>query len=285
MVQSQAPILNRATSLGVQPQRLSSVHATTRLTARFLPPGRSGTTPLLALHGISRNARALWDAFVPEARVAGRGVLVPRFDAASWPQFQQIGKVRPDLGLLSLMRQAGLDGQTFDLFGFSGGAQLAHRFAMLYPHRVATLHLAAPGWYCLPDLETDWPQGLRRAHGKKRLRKFDAAALSRMQLENYLSLPVRLWVGADDVHRDASLRQTKDVDARQGLTRVERAFRYADALVRTAQLMGIRADIDITVLPGCGHDFVQCAQMGGLASRVLQSATPPLKTPLKETTR
>lgn len=284
MVQNQALILNRAPNICGAPQRLSYVKGTMRLAARFQPPRRPGSTPLIALHGISRNARALWDAFVPEAQDTGRAVLVPRFDAVRWPQFQRIGKARPDLALLSLIRQAALEGQKFDLFGFSGGAQLAHRFAMLYPHRVATLHLAAPGWYCLPDLETDWPQGLRRDPGK-RLRLFDAAALSRMQLENYLSLPVRLWVGANDLQRDASLRQSVEIDLRQGLTRVDRAFRYAEAFVKLAQAKGIHANIKITVLPGCGHDFVQCAQTGGLASRVLQSATPSLTHPLKETTR
>ena len=283
MIQNQAPILHRITQYDGAPQRLTSVEGALRLTARFQPSRRLGSTPLIALHGISRNARALWEAFVPEARDTGRAVLVPRFDAARWPRFQRIGKARPDFALLGLLRQAGLDGQKFDLFGFSGGAQLAHRFAMLYPHRVATLHLAAPGWYCLPDLDTHWPQGLRRALGK-RLRKFDAAALSLIQLENYLSLPVRLWVGANDLQRDASLRQTSDVDARQGLTRIDRAVSYAEAFVKSAQSKGIHADIALTILPGCGHDFAQCAQIGGLATHVLRTATPSLKTHLKETT-
>jgi pimeloyl-ACP methyl ester carboxylesterase len=225
--------------------------------------------PLVALHGISRDALALWKAFSPLAAAEGRALLVPRFTERDWPQFQQIGRVRPDLVLLDLLQQAGLAKERVDLFGFSGGAQLAHRFAMLYPHRVATLHLAAPGWYTLPDATVLWPLGLKQGP-ERRLRGFDAAALSRLQLRNYLGLKVRLWVGALDAGRDASLRQTDALDALQGKTRLERAVAYAEAFRRAAHAHGITPDIDLTVLPDCGHDFTECARIGNLATRVLQ---------------
>lgn len=254
--------------------RLLAIEAGRRLTSRLLSRNDGGATPdplpLVALHGISRNARAVWQAFGPLAAAEGRMLLVPHFSDCQWPRFQQIGAARPDLALLDLLRQAGIGGQRVDLFGFSGGAQLAHRFAMLYPHRVATLHLAAAGWYTLPDATLPWPQGLGVA-APRRLRGFDAAALSRLQLRQYLSLGVRLWVGAQDTARDASLRQTDDLDARQGKTRLERAFRYAKAFDRAARAIGVTPDIDLTVLPGCGHDFTECDQVGGLAARVLHS--------------
>ena len=226
--------------------------------------------PLVALHGISRDARALWQAFSPLAADKGRALLVPRFTERDWPQFQQIGRVRPDLVLLDLLQQAGLARERVDLFGFSGGAQLAHRFAMLYPHRVGTLHLAAPGWYTLPDTTVPWPLGLKQGP-TQRLRGFDAAALSRLQLRHYLALKVRLWVGALDTGREASLRQTDALDALQGKTRLDRAAAYAAAFCRAARAHGITPDIDLTVLPGCGHDFSDCARTGGLAARVLQA--------------
>ncbi|WP_103258056.1 alpha/beta fold hydrolase [Tabrizicola aquatica] len=253
-------------------QRLLALGAGRRLTSRLLATDDASPTaepvPLVALHGISRNARAMWQAFGPLAAAEGRALLVPRFADGQWPRFQQIGRVRPDLALLDLFKQAGLADQRVDLFGFSGGAQLAHRFAMLYPHRVATLHLAAPGWYTLPDVSLPWPQGLAVAPSRRR-RAFDAAALSRLQLRQYLSLRVRLWVGAEDTARDASLRQTADLDACQGKTRLERAFRYARAFEQAARVLGLTPDIDLTVLPGCGHDFTECDQIGGLAARVV----------------
>jgi hypothetical protein len=102
------------------------------------------------------------------------------------------------------------------------------------------------------------------------LRGFDAAALSRLQLRHYLALKVRLWVGALDTGREASLRQTDALDALQGKTRLERAAAYAEAFRRAACAHGITPDIDLTVLPGCGHDFTDCARIGGLATRVLR---------------
>lgn len=256
------------------PHRLLALVGQRRLSSRALSPKAPAlqpkVAPLLALHGISRDAGALWQAFGPLAEAQGRALLVPRFAPDHWPRFQQIDRARPDLALLDLLQQAGLSGQRVDLFGFSGGAQLAHRFAMLYPHRVGTLHLAAPGWYTLPDTGVLWPQGLG-ACTKRRLRSFDAAALSRMQLRHYLSLRVRLWVGALDRERDASLRQSADLDQSQGRTRIERATRYAEAFGRAARALGMTPDIDLTVLPDCGHDFTQCATVGGLAARVLHT--------------
>ena len=256
-------------------QRLLALGAGRRLTSRLLAKDGTGNTvkpvPLVALHGISRNADAVWHAFGPLAAAEGRTLLVPRFSDSQWPRFQQIGRARPDVALLDLFEQAGLAGQRVDLFGFSGGGQLAHRFAMLYPHRVATLHLAAPGWYTLPETTLPWPQGLG-AVPTPRFRGFDAAALSPLQLRQYLSLPVRLWVGALDPARDASLRQTADLDARQGKTRLERAVCYAKAFDRAARAIGLTPDIKLTVMPGCGHDFTECDQVGGLAARVLHGS-------------
>lgn len=264
----QAPVLEHAE------HRLIALGAGRRLKARILPGGRPGDEPvppaLLALHGISREAIAQWRAFGPLAAAQGRALLVPRFGPRDWPRFQQIGRARPDLALLDLLRQAGLLAGRVDLFGFSGGAQLAHRFAMLYPHRVATLHLAAPGWYTLPDTTAPWPLGLGAGPGRSR-RRFDAAALSRLQLRHYLALKVRLWVGALDVGREASLRQTEALDALQGRTRLDRARRYVDAFRRAARDHGIEPDIDLRILPDCGHNFTDCARKGRLAARVLQA--------------
>lgn len=263
-----------ANDLLAQAQRLSALGAGRRLTSRLLSTGDLSKVPaplpLVALHGISRNALALWRAFGPLALAEGRALLVPRFTADTWPRFQQIGRARPDLALLDLFGQADLAGQRVDLFGFSGGAQLAHRFAMLYPHRIATLHLAAPGWYTLPDADLPWPLGLGAVQSRQ-VRGFDPAALMRRQARNYLSLRVRLWVGDQDTARDASLRQTPSLDALQGRTRIERAFRYIEAFERAARAQGIQPDIDLSVLRGCGHDFAECDRVGGLAARVLQN--------------
>lgn len=248
------------------------------LPARILParlPAAAGSCgPLVALHGISRGSRAVWSAFAPLA--GERSLIVPHFSRRYWPRFQQIGRQRPDLALLALLDRAeaehGIQTDRITLFGYSGGAQLAHRFAMLYPHRIAELHLAAPGWYCLPDVSTPWPEGLGpRASGVPSR----VALLKQRQLAAFLALPLRLYVGGEDTTRDPALRQSATLDARQGQTRLERAHRYRDAFHAAATRHGITPDVTLTVLPGCRHDFTECALTGGLAARVLSARPHP----------
>lgn len=238
------------------------------IAARVLAGTDADSPTLVALHGISRDDRAIWRAFAPLARETGRALVVPRFRAADWPQFQRIGRARPDLALLSLFdsleAQQGLNMGRVEIFGYSGGAQLAHRFAMLYPHRVAALHVAAPGWYCMPDEAATWPEGL--AHGNTTSR---FATLKRRQLANYLRLKLRLYVGAEDTARDPALRRNAALDARQGETRLDRAHAYLRAFRDAAGRRGITPDITLTLLPGCGHDFTECARTGGLSRHVM----------------
>lgn len=105
---------------------------------------------MVVLHGISRNAETLAQLFAPEAERSGRTIILPHSLEKSWPDFQRPSKAaRPDQTLLALLDAvvAKLSDCTgpVDLFGHSRGAQLAHRFAMLYPHRVSALQLAAAG--------------------------------------------------------------------------------------------------------------------------------------------
>lgn len=227
-----------------------------RTTARFLPAvGKSGA-PLVALHGISRNAKAIWYTFKPLAAAQGRALLVPLLDRKNWPSFQRIDANRPDLALLELLRRAELAQCKIELFGFSGGAQLAHRFAMLYPHKVARLHIAAPGWFCLPRTDVAWPEGLGDGDAEQssgRLRRSVLGEPYRTQLPTYLSLPVRVWVGANDTERDAALRKSGQLDRLQGANRLERATRYVEEFREAAGKLQISPDIELSVLPGSGQ--------------------------------
>ncbi|SMO43958.1 alpha/beta fold hydrolase [Paracoccus laeviglucosivorans] len=269
-------VMNRQTDLPLvlhaqaEPLALRLSHE--RLAARIdLPHGRPRRAPLLALHGISRDANAIRRGFLAETLGSGRVLVTPRFGRKHWPHFQRIGRARPDLAVLELLAQAGRHGDfdtgKFALFGYSGGAQFVHRFAMLYPGRVAALHVAAAGWYCLPDPTVAWPAGLGRAKGPVA----PIANLKLAQLDAFLRLPVRLYVGTRDDAREPALRQGRRLDAIQGRTRIERAQNYLLAFANAARQRGIRPDISLTLLPGCGHDFTECAREGGLARLVCAS--------------
>lgn len=255
----------------VSDHRIASASGT--LSARFIRPGvASGLPPLVVLHGISRNADALTDMFRPVSQDSGRSIVVPHFSARDWPDFQRPSRnARPDQALLALLAffgatDAGFSGRV-DLFGHSGGAQLAHRFAMLFPHRVGRLNLAAAGWYCLPDTSMAYPYGLGADATPDTLtwaRRHQGA------MPEYLRLGVRVFVGTQDTVRDASLRQTPDLDRLQGLTRLARAETYVARFRAAAQARGIVPDIALTRLPGVTHDVAQAIAEAGLARLVTQ---------------
>jgi pimeloyl-ACP methyl ester carboxylesterase len=101
------------------------------------------------------------------------------------------------------------------LFGFSGGGQFAHRYALFYPRRVARQVLGAPGWYTFPDPEHRYPLGLRTAPPEWPKLTFNPG--------RFLRIPTLVLVGEHDNRRDRELNRTRQVDVHQGLDRMERA--------------------------------------------------------------
>lgn len=242
----------------------------------IVPRVLSDRPPLVVLHGISRNADVLATLFRDQAERTGRPVIVPHFHKTDWPHFQRPGPAaRPDLALLALFdaiaaRLPAAAGP-FDLFGHSGGAQLAHRFGMLYPQRVGVMHLAAAGWYCLPDDRMPYPYGVGSGAGGK-------AALwarrKRAGLRSFLDRRIHLYIGSADTERDETVRQTSDLDRIQGRTRRERAHCYAAALRSAAHVAGLPDRVTLTELPGCSHDVVWAVEKAGLAQMVMSPAAP-----------
>lgn len=264
-------------STAIAHHRVASASGT--LPARVIhPAGLSGLPPLIALHGISRNAGELLKLFQPEAERSGRMIVVPYFSKTRWPHFQRPCRTaRPDQALLALLvHLAALDpafAGPVDLFGHSGGAQLAHRFAMIYPHKVRRLNLAAAGWYCLPDTAMAHPYGLGAGPtpgGQTWARRHGHA------LDAYLRLDVEVLVGTRDTERDPNLRQFPDLDRIQGRSRLTRAETYVDRFRTAAQARGIRPRIALTRLPGVTHDVTQAITKAGLARRVTAGAATGL---------
>jgi pimeloyl-ACP methyl ester carboxylesterase len=147
------------------------------------------------------------------------------------------------------------------LFGFSGGAQFAHRFAMLHPDCVAALVIASAGWYTFPVAGDPFPYGLSTGttDGQR------AAA----NLARFLQIPTLTLVGERDTRRDPGLRKEPRVDDRQGLNRIERAERWTTTLRAAAAEMGVAAEREFVTIPNCGHSFDHCVEHGGLAWRAM----------------
>lgn len=228
--------------------------------------------PLVAVHGVGRGARKQVELFMSGASAQGRLVIAPLFDTQRWPGYQRIimqGR-RADLALLGFLEAVGfmarVSTRQVALFGYSGGAQFAHRFALLHPHRIAHLCTCAAGWYTWPGTEGGtFPQGLQ-PHGS---RQPDLGAIAAANLNRFLQIPTHVTVGALDHTSDALTRRDPQLDALQGTHRMERAQNWVQTLHHLATTKGLARKAQLHVLPNAGHDFDECMRSGALAALAL----------------
>lgn len=223
---------------------------------------RNPNQMIVAVHGISRNSRQQLEAFQPVADKLGVWLLVPTFSKLAFGQYQQLYQsyefARADLALnLFLMAWRSwrrLQHLKIHLSGYSGGAQFAHRYAMTYPQFVESLHLSSAGWYTFPDPLERYPRGLD--HWPRMINK--------PRLEEFYHIPILVMVGECDTKRDASLRKTAKIDLQQGLTRVERACRWFEAVSAEKQKVGVVDHSQLLLLLGEVHDFCSNIQEGSM---------------------
>lgn len=230
-----------------------------------------GAPVLVSVHGISRNARAHATAFSEFADRYGVIIVAPLFTEQQFPGYQRLGissrrsGPRPDLVLNAMLEEieasTGARTDRFYLFGYSGGGQFAHRYAMSHPERVIAVAMGAPGWYTFPDDQTPYPRGMALPNG---------APLATPRPESFLRVPMAVFVGEHDNGRDRALRQTRGVDAQQGLTRLERGRRWVDAMRKVAQRHGYDTRYEFNVLADCGHSFRGCMRHGGMGWQVFE---------------
>ncbi len=234
------------------------------------PPAAEREPPILVVvHGISRNAAEHAEAFAAVAAERGAVLVAPLFSRELFPDYQRLGRrgrgLRADLALEAMLsdvrHRLGVATRRIHLFGFSGGAQFAHRYALAYPERVAGLMLAAAGWYTLPDPGLPFPRGLAPCERLPDLR---------FSLPAFLRIPITVLAGERDTLRDDTLNRNRLIDRRLGSNRFERARRWVELLTAAAAGLGIPARLRFLPLPASDHDFATCAapDRGDLPGRV-----------------
>jgi len=244
-----------------------------------LPPRPvEATGMLVAVHGISRNAREQVHAFGARAARLGLVTVAPVFTRERFPGYQRLGHSRhgvvsfPHVALESMLEEVadatGADSARTFMFGFSGGAQFVHRYAMRYPQRLRAVALSSAGWYTFPDVEQPFPRGL------------GATPLAQgLDPARFLRVPTLVLVGERDDRRDLSLNTTRAIDLQQGRDRVERARRWTGAMHSLARRTGIDARLDLALMPRCGHDFGGCVRDGALVEQVLDFFASAVRPP------
>ncbi|GAA5026207.1 hypothetical protein ACFQRL_12080 [Microbacterium fluvii] len=233
----------------------------------------AGELPVLvSVHGTGRKVERSRDQFIPFAERHGVAVLAPLFpvgigepdDVSNYKELAYRG-IRFDEIVIGMLQQAAarwrLRTDRFFLAGFSGGGQFAHRFAYLHPERLLAVSIGAPGRVTLPDTAEPWPHGVGGA-GAVFGADVDLAAVA--------AVPMQVVVGADDHAAELLAAVAEDPrEARAGATRVARATALAE------ELRALGADVDLSIVPGAGHDpLAVTAEVVAFFERVPAAAAP-----------
>lgn len=234
----------------------------------YIPESYSGDGKLFfSIHGISRNAEEHIQGFIAQAERYGTIVLAPLFLKQNFHRYQQLGtsvqQERADMAFDHVLRDAhewiSIPLKPMHLFGFSGGGQFAHRYALFYPKRVARMVLAAPGWYTFPDPDRKYPYGLKSTK---------EWPLLTFNLEKFLTIPILVLSGEEDDLRDKDLNSAREIDCFQGLNRVERAQRWINSIRNMAHAYDISADFQLEVIPNASHAYESFVSHPYFAERV-----------------
>ncbi|MDH3760024.1 MAG: hypothetical protein OEU50_03520 [Gammaproteobacteria bacterium] len=234
----------------------------------YIPHSAGKRPPLMvSIHGISRNARQHAKLLSSVAELYGVIVLAPLFSEKQFPDYQRLGRLRrgprADLALDRIVGEVlyltGANTERLYMFGYSGGGQFAHRYAMAHPERVAGVVIGAAGWYTMPQSENSFPHGVGLCRDLPNLR-FDSS--------RFLRVPMTVIVGDRDTERDPGLNKSKRIDRQQGRTRVERAITWAKTMNLVAKSRGMAEHFNVEVLPDVDHSFELGVSHGALQDKI-----------------
>jgi poly(3-hydroxybutyrate) depolymerase len=218
-----------------------------------IPPRIDGRLEVLvALHGMGGEGHAFCESLLGRTDRERWVVVAPTFGYGDWRDPAQITREEstrfiPRLHqfLEELPTRTGLDLEPrVALFGFSRGAQLAERFAMVYPEQTQGVAMMSAGTYTLPRNATEVdgrPVQLPYPFGTADLsdrfgRSFDSVTLQQ----------VPFWVGVGGEDRNPA-DLPRQWDPYLGNTRVARAESFS------AQLAALGVPVQLNIFPGVGH--------------------------------
>jgi len=221
---------------------------------------------VVIIHGISRNAHEIIASFSQSIN-QNTLLIAPIFSKNYALDYQRLG--RKDKGpradyildavVNELRQKYKISCNKINLFGFSAGAQFAHRYAFAHPPAVNKVAIVAAGWYTLPSLNLSYPQGLKLK---------DEFTNINFELQRLLRIKFRVYIGEKDYLRDKSLNKAKKIDALQGLNRIERAKNWIELMQSQFNENQISNNIDLITLQDVVHDFKDAHNNAQLCDKV-----------------
>lgn len=220
---------------------------------------------LVAIHGISRNAAEIAARFASHPLFQSVNIVAPLFEKKRFGKYQLMlaksaKKTSSGRAIFRLLEELevmnGMHIKKVLLFGFSGGAQMAHRLAMLYPDRISRLCAVSAGWYLMPDHSLSYPYGLGEG-----CPVINAGT-------DFFDIPTTVIVGTRDTRVDASVRQDQAIVSRQGRNRLERGRAWVGNVTECATKQGKEPKATLLLLKNGSHDFGLCARDNGLLDLV-----------------
>lgn len=262
---SPLPTTAAATIVGTGSKSLAMVLADIP-TQIYIPANVSQTQTvqvLVALHGMNGNGTAMSQGLQEYAEKYKWIVVAPTINYdKNWQSVEVVAQEDPVLafklnevlddlpGILNLkLNHLAL------IFGFSRGAQLAHRYAMMYPERTLAVTTVSAGSYTLPlsELPNNAPKPKEiPAMGNPNTFPFPYGVGDMAQ---YIGHPfnradfkkVKFWVEVGELDNKNS-DVSRVFDPYIGANRVERARNFYSSLKQ----VGVTATF--TVYPGAGHE-------------------------------
>ncbi|WP_438481232.1 alpha/beta hydrolase [Oleiharenicola lentus] len=227
----------------------------------FQPPGATAKSPIVfVMHGVRRNGEDYLNEWIESAREKKFLLVVPEFSAAQFPgeegyiygnTVDAAGKAIPRAQWAFTMiepifdavrKRMGNVSSTYLIFGHSAGAQFVQRFLYFMPQaRYSRAVAANAGWYTLPDLNTEFPYGLK------------GTVVDALALRTLLARPVVVLLGtADTDPKHPSLRRTPEADV-QGTYRFARGVYFFAHAKKFAADEHIPFGWTIAYAPGVAH--------------------------------
>jgi len=231
----------------------------------YLPPQakpRQTLRALVVLHGMGGRGDDFAQSLLKEAERNNWVLLAPTFQYRNYLDPKELmeddiefsQRILDTLDVLPQRLNLKLR-QHVLLYGFSRGAQLAHRFAYFYPERVASVVALSAGAYTMPTEKGTGAKGAQVIpfpYGVGDLRECVGHSVNWQALKK-----VSFWIGVgaeDDQAGDVA----RAFDQYGGKNRIERARAFQQAL----QALGI--NVHLAIFPDAAHELTPEMRAGAM---------------------